>query len=136
MPSGDYISDDKKFVIKFPAVIEDNGVEQATPARIDIDTGIIEVSKKQFLDFTIPNRMAILLHEFSHVYLNDNVDDEVEADLNGLLIYLGLGYPRIEAFEVFAKTFLNTPTEQNKIRFDRIKNFIDEFEKYNTFLYE
>lgn len=136
MPSGNYISDDKKFVIKFPAVIEDNGVEQATPARIDIDTGVIEVSKKQFLDFTIPNRMAILLHEFSHVYLNDNVDDEVEADLNGLLIYLGLGYPRIEAFEVFAKTFLNTPTEQNKIRFDRIKNFIDEFENHNTFLYE
>jgi hypothetical protein len=72
--------------------------------------------------------MAILLHEFSHVYLNDNVDDEVEADLNGLLIYLGLGYPRIEAFEVFAKTFDGAPTEQNKIRYDKIVNFIDDFE--------
>ena len=116
--------------------IEEDGVEQTTPARIDIDTGIIEISKKQYLDFTVPNRLAILLHEFSHVYLNDNVDDEVEADLNGLLIYLGLGYPRIEAFEVFAKTFLNAPSDLNKMRYDKIKNFIDNFENFNTFLYE
>jgi hypothetical protein len=80
--------------------------------------------------------MAILLHEFSHVYLNDNVDDEVEADLNSLLIYLGLGYPRIDAFEVFAKTFMNAPTDQNKDRYDKIKNFIDNFENHNTYLYD
>jgi hypothetical protein len=136
LPSGTYTSDDKKFVIKYLPIIEDNGEEQSTPARIDIDNGVIEISKRQYIDYTIPNRMAILLHEFSHVYLNDNVDDEVEADLNGLLIYLGLGYPRIEAFEVFAKTFANAPSEQNKMRFDKIKNFIDNFEKFNTFLYE
>jgi len=136
LPTGTYVSDDKKFVIQYLPTIEDNGEEQTTPARIDIDNGIIEVSKKQFLDFTVPNRIAILSHEFSHVYLNDNVDDEVEADLNGLLIYLGLGYPRIEAFEVFAKTFLNAPTDLNKKRYDKIKDFIDNFEKHNTFLYE
>lgn len=136
LPTGTYTSDDKKFVIKYLPTIEEDGVEQTTPARIDIDTGIIEISKKQFLDFTVPNRLAILLHEFSHVYLNDNVDDEVEADLNGLLIYLGLGYPRIEAFEVFAKTFLNAPSDLNKMRYDKIKNFIDNFENFNTFLYE
>ena len=136
LPSGNYVSDDKRFMIRYLNTITDMGKEQTTPARIDIDRGIIEVSKKHFIEFTIPNRMAILLHEFSHVFLNDNVDDEVEADLNGLLIYLGLGYPRIEAFEVFAKTFMNAPTNQNKQRFDKIKNFIDNFENYNTFLYE
>ena len=46
-------------------------------------------------------RMAILLHEFSHFYLNDRMEDETEADLNGLLIYLALGYPRIEAYQSF-----------------------------------
>jgi hypothetical protein len=136
LSSGTYVSDDKKFVIKYLATIEDNGQEQTTPARIELNTGVIEVSKKQFVNFTIPNRMAILLHEFSHVYLNNNQDDEVEADLNGLLIYLGLGYPRIEAFEVFASTFMNAPTEQNKMRFDKIKNFIDNFENHNTYMYE
>jgi hypothetical protein len=136
LPSGTYVSDDNKFVIKYLATIEDSGQEQTTPARIELNTGIIEVSKKQFVNFTVPNRMAILLHEFSHVYLNDNADDEVEADLNGLLIYLGLGYPRIEAFEVFASTFMNAPTDQNKMRFDKIKNFIDNFENFNTYMYE
>jgi len=136
LSSGTYVSDDKMFVIKYLPIIEDNGQEQTTPARIELNTGVIEVSKKQFVDFTVPNRMAILLHEFSHVYLNDNADDEVEADLNGLLIYLGLGYPRIEAFEVFASTFMNAPTDQNKIRFDKIKNFIDEFENHNTYMFE
>jgi hypothetical protein len=136
LPSGTYLSDDKKFVIKYLPIIEDNGKEQSTPARIDIDNGTIEISKKQFLEFTVPSRMAILLHEFSHVYLNDNVDDEVEADLNGLLIYLGLGYPRIEAFEVFAKTFLTVPSDGNRMRYDKIKSFIDEFEQHNTYLYE
>jgi hypothetical protein len=136
LSSGTYVSDDKMFVIKYMPTIEDNGVEQTTPARIELNTGVIEVSKKQFIDFTVPNRMAILLHEFSHVYLNNNADDEVEADLNGLLIYLGLGYPRIEAFEVFASTFMNAPTDQNKIRFDKIKNFIDEFENHNTYMFE
>jgi hypothetical protein len=136
LTSGTYISDDKNFVIVYSPTIQDDGVEQTTPARIDIDSGVIVVYNRQFLDYSIPNRMAILLHEFSHVYLNDNVDDEVEADLNGLLIYLGLGYPRIEAFEVFAVTFMNAPTDQNKVRYDRIKNFIDEFDKHNTYLYQ
>lgn len=136
LPSGTYVSDDRRFVIKYLPIIEDNGKEQSTPARIDITNGNIEISKKQFIKFTIPNRMAILLHEFSHVYLNDNVDDEVEADLNSLLIYLGLGYPRIDAFEVFAKTFMNAPSEQNKDRYDKIKNFIDNFENHNTYLYD
>ena len=136
LPSGTYVSDDRKFVIKYLPIIQDNGEEQTTPARIDIGNGNIEISKKQFVKFTVPNRMAILLHEFSHVYLNDNVDDEVEADLNSLLIYLGLGYPRIDAFEVFAKTFMNAPTEQNKDRYDKIKNFIDNFENHNTYLYD
>jgi hypothetical protein len=132
--SGTYVSDDGKFKIQYVPVIKDMGVEHTTPARIDVDSGLIEVSKKHFLDFTIPNRMAILLHEFSHIFLNNNIDDEIEADINGLLIYLGLGYPRIEAFEVFAKTFIVAPTEQNKERYDKIVNFIDNFENYNTFL--
>ena len=71
--------------------------------------------------------MAILLHEFSHVYLNDNIDDEVEADLNGLLIYLGLGYPRIEAFEVFAKTFLAAPTEHHNQNYHYLQHHHQQY---------
>ena len=48
-----------------------------TPARIGRRTGVIQVNKTQFEAFTIPMRMAILLHEFSHFYLNEKMDDVV-----------------------------------------------------------
>lgn len=130
--TGIYVSDDNKFVIRYDKIIQDSGVEQTTPARISVDDGTIEVSQRRFQSYTVPNRMAILLHEFSHIWINDNIDDEVEADLNSLLIYLALGYPRIEAFEVFGKAFENAPTEQNQLRYDKMKQFIDYFDKKNS----
>ena len=45
---------------------------------------------------------------------HENIDDEIEADLNGLLIYLGLGYPRIEGYQAFLDVFQVNPTEANK----------------------
>jgi Zn-dependent M32 family carboxypeptidase len=71
--------------------------------------------------------MAILLHEFSHFYLNDDVSNETEADLNGLTIYLGLGYPIREAFAAFGETFIGSPTPQNKQRYDIIDKFIRDY---------
>jgi hypothetical protein len=76
---------------------------------------------------TIPMRMAILLHEFSHFYLNSDISNETEADLNGLTIYLGLGYPIREAYEAFGTTFIGYPSEQNKKRYDIINKFIREY---------
>jgi hypothetical protein len=67
--------------------------------------------------------------KFSAFYLNEKMDDEMEADLNGLLIYLGLGYPRIEAYQAFLETFKNAPSNLNKKRYDMINNFINNFEK-------
>jgi len=78
-------------------------------------------------DMTVPMRMAILLHEYSHFYLNSDIANETEADLNGLTIYLGLGYPIREAYEAFAKTFIGYPSEQNKQRYDIINRFIREY---------
>ena len=136
--SGTYKSSDGKFSIQYvPTIISSkSGKELETPARISKDNGNIQVSQKKFVTDTIPMRMAILLHEYSHYYVNKNIDDESEADLNGLLIYLGLGYPRFEGHEAFLKTFISTPTEMNKIRYDKIKRFIEDFEKNNYIIYE
>jgi hypothetical protein len=129
LQAGEYVSDDKVFeIIYTDEIMEDDGRLSETPARIEVDSGIIEISRAKFIPMTVPNRMAILLHEFSHIFVNENMDDEVEADLNALNIYLSLGYPRIEAFEVFTQTFIDTPTDENKVRFDYIKNFIDDFD--------
>jgi hypothetical protein len=51
----------------------------------------------------------------------------VEADLNGLTIYLGLGYPIKEAFSAFGETFIGYPSAQNKVRYDIIHKFIKDY---------
>jgi hypothetical protein len=131
-PNKSYQSDNGNFIIEYlPTIIDSKGKELTTPARISRMTGRIQVSKKQFDLYTIPMRFAILCHEFSHYYINEDMHDESEADINGLLIYLGLGYPRIEAFEAFLEVFERYPSQENKIRYDKIKNFIENFEKDN-----
>ena len=138
LPSGTYKSSDGRFLIEYvPSIISSkSGKELQTPARISKDSGRIQVSQKKFTPDTIPMRMAILLHEYCHYFVNEDIDNESEADLNGLIIYLGLGYPRFEAHEAFLKTFISTPTEMNKNRYDKIKNFIDDFENKNYIVYE
>lgn len=128
LSTGTYFSDDKKYRIDFFDVIKQNGREIPTPARISNMNGRMEVAKKHFLAYTVPMRMAILLHEFSHFNLNVVQKDEIEADLNALKIYLGLGYPVIEAHMSFLNVFKGTPSEQNKERYQYIKSFIDNFE--------
>jgi len=131
-----YVSDAGNYRIEFmPQILNDNGTAIKTPARISKSSGRIQVSKAMFMDYTVPMRMAILLHEFSHFYLNENIDDETEADLNGLLIYLGLGYPRIEGYQAFLEVFVDNPSQANKERYDMINKFIRDFENKKMVMY-
>ncbi len=128
-----YTSDNGMFRIDYKDAIKDrNGKSLMTPARISKERGIIQVQKGLFKKYTIPMRMAILLHEFSHYYLNNDMSNEIEADLNALLIYLGLGYPRIDAFNVFIGVFKNTPSEQNAERIRILETFIKDFDRKNV----
>lgn len=124
----DYTSSVGTYKIEYlPHIINFKGEKMATPARISTKNGRIQVSQEAFRPFTIPMRMAILLHEYSHFYLNSNIADEIEADLNGLTVYLGLGYPIKEAYQAFAVTFIGYPTEQNKQRYEIINKFIRNY---------
>lgn len=78
-------------------------LETSTPARIHSTENFIEVSKSDFLKMTIPRRIIILLHEYAHNYLNNNPENESEADINALTIYLARGYPFMEAVYAFTK---------------------------------
>lgn len=125
-----YQSDNGAIMIEYVDVIKGAGGKTlTTPARISKVTGRIQVSKKEFANYTVPMKFAILCHEFSHFYLNEDTDNESEADINGLLIYLGLGYPRIEGYQAFLEVFKDAPSQQNKVRYDIIDNFIKNFEK-------
>ena len=74
-------------------------------------------------------RMAILMHEYSHFYVNKVPSDESQADINGLKIYFTRGYPKISAYNVFLNVFKRSPSEQNKERYDKLNNFIEIYKE-------
>lgn len=129
LSAGIYGSDKGNFTIKYFNVIKlKDGRNSTTPARINNQTGVIEVSRKYFVPYTIGMRMIILLHEYAHFYLNKNIQNEIQADLNGLYIYLGLGYSRVEAHRAFLSVFSLADTKQNEQRYQFIKEYIKKFD--------
>jgi hypothetical protein len=128
LPPKDYFSSSRQFKIEYmPVITSMKGEKLTTPARISTQNGRIQLSQEAFVPFTIPMRMAILLHEFSHYYVNSDIADEVEADLNALTIYLGLGYPIKEGYAAFGETFMDAPTQLNKNRYEIINRFIKDY---------
>ena len=131
-PEGDrYKSNNGKFIIDYFDYIRSKGDGSRinTPARISQLTGRIEVSAEAFRQYTIPMRMAILFHEFAHYNLNDEPSSEIEADINGIRIYLGLGYPRIDIFNVFLNVFKRSPNVRNKQRYEELRDFVKRYER-------
>ena len=129
-----YQTNDDAFRIKYFDIIRDVISRKSlnTPARIGHKTGTIEVAKIKFDRYTIPMRLMILLHEFSHKYKNPKIgleiSNEVGADINALYIYLGLGFSKIDAICVFAKVFLSAQTPSNLDRMRKINDYIQRFE--------
>jgi hypothetical protein len=132
-PNGRFFkTKDSYFNIRYFPFITQDGKVSTTPARIGHNSGIIEVSKLHFDKYTIPMRMIILLHEFSHKYRNPKIDLEISnefgADLNALYIYLGLGYSKVDAIYVFANVFLKAQSKGNMMRMRKIMDYIKKFE--------
>lgn len=129
LDTGIYQSANGKILLEYwPTLFEEDG-ESATPARIREDDKGIEISQKIFIPFTVPMRFAILCHEFAHCYLNRVPENEVEADLQGVHLYLCLGFPRIEAKEAFLETFIGTRSALNAHRYDVVEWYIDSFDQ-------
>ena len=128
-----YYSDNEKFRIDYFDVVRSrkNGKPINTPARISQLNGRIECSKADFIRYSIPMRMAILLHEYCHFYVNKNPSSEVESDINGLRIYLSLGYPRIDAYNVFLNVFKTASTQESLHRFQKLDSFIKNWSYKN-----
>lgn len=102
----------------------ESGSEAITPMRIGQTTGIMQASQRLIVPYTVPGRAVMFYHEYSHAHENKDPDWEAEADLNGLSIYLGLGYPVQEAIEVYKNVFNQADTDQNRERYDHIMSFL------------
>jgi hypothetical protein len=130
LSTGRYFNDSGKFEIEYVSVIKSDQthLELNTPARINSHSGRVQVSKKMFKNYTIPGRVAILLHEFCHVFANNDMHSEVEADFHAAQIYCALGYPRVEMLNVLAHVFYRADTDLNRLRLNKLKDFIDKFD--------
>lgn len=130
-----YRSDSGKFSIDYYKKIinKKTGQPVATPARIGHISGIIEVAQDDFMNYSIPMRMIILLHEYCHKWgnpsLNLPIESETGADIIALSVYLSLGFCAYEAKRAFETVFKGTNTEQNRKRMLIINDFIDKFHK-------
>lgn len=130
-----YRSNDGKFTIDYYNVILDKQTNKmlSTPARIGHNSGVIEVSKDKFLDYTVPMRLVILLHEYAHKYLNPKINRDISyetgADVQGLYVYLGKGWSPYEANKSFLHVFRKANGESNHKRYKILKDFIDKYDK-------
>lgn len=116
LPSRSYKSKDGLVIDYLPSIRLPDGTLNHTPARIHKKKNSIQVSKKHFIRMTIPMRIAILLHEYSHNYSNITQDSEGEADFNAMEFYTKLGYPDIEAIYAFTKIFKDNDDSVERVR--------------------
>jgi hypothetical protein len=113
---GLYYGDSVPFVIQYMRdIYTEDGKVHPTPARISIEDPVIQVSMEKFRTMSVPERIIILLHEYSHNFKNNDQDDEVEADSNGLDIYQDLGYPKIEAMNAFGDIMADTDNNYQRM---------------------
>ena len=130
-PQGEaFRSDNGKFrIVYFDKLRNRNtGKVVSTPARISRRDGTIQISKDDFKNNSVSQRMAILLHEFSHFYLNENPASELEADKYAMKIYTSLGYPRIDFHNAFLNVFKKSTTDQNYYRYKSLNKLMGKWD--------
>jgi hypothetical protein len=117
------------FFIKYMTVITDfaSGMAITMLTCICINSGLFEVAQSDFINYTVPERIAPMCHEYGHAFSNLNPNDESEADINGLMLYLGMGFSPEEAEVVWEKIFAQNNTNENADRMQLMKQYIADF---------
>jgi len=123
----DYTDRKKQFLITMKdRLLDEDGNIVPTPARTHKLLDYIEVHKPSYDAMTVPMRHIINLHEYCHNFLNDERDNETQADLNALSLYMPLRYSYVEAMYAFTNIFGDTDTNVDRL------NYIDQYLKENN----
>ncbi len=104
-----------------PDIIDAELGKLATPARIDHETLEIQISSRQFRPISVPQRIVIGVHEYTHPEYDTK--DETFCDLNACRICLGLRFPATEITYAFTSIFGDD--EASKQRIIAIQNYIN-----------
>ena len=75
-----------------------------------------------------PVRVAILLHEGCHWFLNTR--SQQKADACGIYQYLSYGFPKIEAVYAATQIFSQYPKLVGKAQLERTRNIISTINQY------
>lgn len=111
-----------KFKCRIFSQIKEDGEYLTTPARVEINTGYMQVSRKHLSRYTIPMRMFIMCHEFAH-YLNNSLDEH-KADEVGADLYLKMGFPKSEAYYALTD-ILPDDNREAQSRMNNLGNYLD-----------
>lgn len=126
LPAGEYRWPGLKPWINYMDRIVDSELGiLTTPARVDHNSGEHQIAREMFKTYTIPQRMVIGAHEYSH-WKYDNTN-EIFCDLNALRICLGLGFPKSECIYTFTN-ILNDDHESNN-RLAEIVSYVQSFKQ-------
>jgi len=121
------------FSILYIDTIIDAGIELTTPARIARNSGVIEVSKKQTIDYSVPMLIVMLLHEYAHKFKNKEYgkkdSNELTADIIACHIALNLGFDSHEVLNAFYAVFEKKDSKLNRKRMGAIKEFVSIFKE-------
>lgn len=103
LDEGQYQSKDGEHLIWLRNQIRshETGQRLATPARVHLESGQVEVSKEDFLPLTVVNRLSILCHEYYHV-LGDTLN-EADCDRFAIDTCLRLGFSKTECFYTLSR---------------------------------
>ena len=127
--TGYYDSPKGEFLFQYVSSITDSlGKELITPARTHRLMPRVQISRRLFLGYSIPIRVAILAHEGCHWFLNTR--SQKTADLCGIKKYLDYGFPKIEAVYAMTKIFGSYPELVGQAQLERIRDVIDFIDAY------
>lgn len=85
----------------------------STPARVDHETGTVQIAQRYCSTYTVPMLMFILTHERMH-YVMNTVEEE-KADLNAMNICLSMGFPKMELLYAATKIFPDNPQTRKRL---------------------
>lgn len=126
-----YKSSNENFkMVVLPRIIDKYGRAVGSPASVDADKKVIMVDNSMIVNFTVAGMIALLCHEYAHVYENEKMglpaSSEEGADKYGLRLFLASGYGESEYLNALAQTFKRADSSENRRRIQTIFDHANE----------
>lgn len=118
-----YADNYNRYPIHYLDGLYTNGVRANTPARVDHNTGEIDVDALICRGMPIPSLFLMLLHEWGHYHLSTK--SEQKADAFALDIYLTMGFSQTQAVTTYTHLFYDSPEMVKRVEkiFKKVKKY-------------